>query len=58
MGKKWGHATNIRPRDWKERTEDTDGTENDITISLADRLETILYLRDIQDDSVPRSYAV
>ncbi len=58
MGTKWGHTTDVRPRDWRERTEDTDGAEIDITISLADRLETILYLRDLQDHSEPRSYAI
>ena len=57
MGTKWGHTTDVRPRDWRERTEDSQETE-DVTISLADRLETILYLRDVQDLSVPRSYAI
>lgn len=58
MGEKWNAATTIRLRDWHERIEDTDRAEGDITISLTDRLETILNLRDVQDLSVPRFYAV
>lgn len=58
MGEKWNAATRVRLRDWQERIEDAEGAEDDITISLTDRLETILYLRDIQDLAVPRSYAV
>ena len=58
MGEKWNADMSVRLRDWQERIEDTDGAESDITISITDRLEMILNLRDIQDLAVPRFYAV
>ena len=58
MGQKWNTTTSVRLRDWQERIDDTDEAESDITISIVDRVETILNLRDVQDLAVPRSYAV
>ena len=60
MEQKWNVDTKVRLRDWHERIEgdDTIGFEGDITISLTDRLETILQLRDVQDLAVTRMYEV
>lgn len=53
MSEKWDVDTNIRLRDWSERTDDDKTPEGDITIIL-DRLETIMQLRDVQDLAPPR----
>ena len=58
MGQKWDTTMSVRLRDWQERIDDTDGAETDITITITDRLETILTLRDVQNLAAPRSYAV
>ncbi len=60
MGQKYCGDTKVRLRDWHERVEgdDTIGSEGDITISLTDRLEMILQLRDVQDLAVTRMYEV
>ena len=58
MGKKWNANTSVRLRDWQERIEDSDSAECDITLFLTDRIETILNLRDVQDLTVSRLYAV
>lgn len=57
MGEKW-NAESVRLRDWQERTDGDDTIELDTTISLTDRIETILNLRDVQDLAVPRIYGV
>ena len=58
MGEKWNTTMTVRLRDWQERIDDADETESEITISITDRIETILNLRDVQDLAAPRLYAV
>ena len=51
--------TDVRLRGWDERIEDDEVIDLENTISIPDRLEAILQLRDVQDlADVPRMYAV
>ena len=54
----WDTDTDVRLRGWDERTEEDEPIDLELAISIPDRLDAILQLRDVQDLTDPRMYAV
>lgn len=58
METNWEKDADVRVRGWNERIEEEGPMDLEVTISIPDRLEAILQLRDVQDLTEPRMYAV